>query len=140
MRYKKTGIVLFFILCLLALFIYNSCQHRDIIIQEAKIVSGVDKNLNPLKETTLFSKNTSKACCWLKWRDAKINTQVLTKWYYVTDDLPIYDYVLNIPKREGVANVVLAMPEGKTLPPGIYKVDILCGKKRLAKTLNFEIE
>jgi hypothetical protein len=62
------------------------------------------------------------------------------KWYYVTDDVPIYDYNLNIPKRDGIANVVLSMPEGKNLPSGLYKVDIFSGKKRLFKTLTFEIE
>jgi hypothetical protein len=58
----------------------------------------------------------------------------------VTDDVPIYDYNLNIPKREGIVNVVLSMPEGKNLPSGLYKVYIFSGKKRPTKTLSFEIE
>ncbi|MFA4934169.1 MAG: hypothetical protein WC574_07065 [Candidatus Omnitrophota bacterium] len=93
----------------------------------------------PIKVTNFFPKNTTKVCTWISWNNAKINTLVLVKWHYITDDVPIYDYNLTIPKREGVANVVLAMPEGKHLPAGLYKVDILSGKKHLTKTLTFEI-
>lgn len=140
MRYKRIGIILVILLILSAWFVYNTTRQRDIIIQEAKIVTGVDKDMSPLKVTSFFPKNTSKVSAWISWRNAKINTQLLVKWYYVTDDVPIYDYNLNIPKREGVANVVLSMPEGKNLPSGLYKVDIFSGKKRLTKTLSFEIE
>jgi hypothetical protein len=104
------------------------------------MVTGVDKEMAPLKVTNFFPKNTSKVSAWISWRNAKINTQLLVKWYYVTDDVPIYDYNLNIPKRDGIANVVLSMPEGKVLPSGLYKVTILLGKKQLAKPLTFEIQ
>lgn len=140
MRFGIMVIILVFIFTLAALFIYNSSKHRDIVIGEAKIVTGVDKEMAPIKVTDFFPKNTTKVCAWIKWLDAKINTQILVKWYYITDDIPIYDYTLTIPKREGVANVVLAMPEGKSLPSGLYKVDILSGKKLLTKSLTFEIE
>jgi hypothetical protein len=135
---KIIVILVFFILFIL--FIYNLNRHKDIIIQEAKIVTGVDKDMSPLKVTNFFPKDTSKVSAWISWKNAKINTQILVKWYYVTDDVPIYDYSLNIPKRDGVANVVLAMPEGKNLPSGLYKVYIFLGKKRPTKTLSFEIE
>jgi len=124
----------------LTLFIHNLNKQKGIVIQEAKIVTGVDKELAPLKVTNLFPKNTTKVCAWISWANAKINTQLLVKWYYVTDDTPIYDYSLNIPKREGIANVTLAMPEGKTLPSGLYKVRILLGKKQLTKPLTFEVQ
>jgi len=137
---KKTVLTFIAIAAVPALFTYHLSSHEGIIIREAKIVTGVDSDIRPLKVTNLFSKNTSKVCAWISWRDAKINTQLLVKWYYLTDDTPIYDYSLNIPKREGVANVVLSMPEGKTLPSGSYKVTISLGKKQLAKPLVFEIE
>jgi len=140
MRYRKTRIILVLLLILSVLYIYHLNTQRDIIIQEAKIVTGVDKEMAPLKVTNFFPKNTAKVSAWISWRNAKINTQLLVKWYYVTDDVPIYDYNLNIPKRDGIANVVLSMPEGKNLPSGLYKVDIFSGKKRLTKTLSFEIE
>ncbi|MCX5698062.1 MAG: hypothetical protein NTU54_08890 [Candidatus Omnitrophica bacterium] len=139
MDYKKI-IFLITLLILSALFLYNLSGHTDIIIRDAKIVTGVDKQLMPLKVTNFFPKNTSKVSAWISWRNAKINTQLLVKWYYVTDDVPIYDYNLNIPKKDGVANVVLSMPEGKVLPSGLYKVTILSGKKQLTKPLTFEIQ
>lgn len=140
-RFARSVTVLGSILILLFVFFINGLKKpRDIVIQEAKIVTGVDKDMSPLKVTNFFPKNTSKVSAWISWNNAKINEQVLVKWYYVTDDMPIYDYSLNIPKREGIANVVLALPEGKTLPSGLYKVTILLGKKRLSKPLTFEIQ
>jgi len=137
---RKIILILSTFLVLPVIFLYNPSRRIDIIIREAKIVTGVDKQLTPLKVTNFFPKNTSKVSAWISWRNAKINTQILVKWYYVTDDVPIYDYNLNIPKREGIANVVLSMPEGKILPSGTYKVTILLGKKRLTKPLTFVIE
>ena len=139
-RFLRRNIILVSIFILPTLFVYNLNKHVDITIQEAKIVTGVDKELKPLKVTNFFPKNTSKVSAWISWQDAKINSQISVKWYYATDDVPIYDYNLNIPKREGIANVVLSMPEGKTLPSGTYKVTILLGKKHLTKPLVFEIE
>jgi len=124
----------------LALLVHNVNKQKGIVIQEAKIVTGVDKEMAPLKVTNLFPKNTAKVCAWISWANAKINSQLLVKWYFVTDDTPIYDYSLNIPKRDGIANVVLAMPEGKTLPSGLYKVTILLGKKQLTRPLTFEVQ
>jgi hypothetical protein len=140
MRYRKTIIILVILVILALLWILNLNRQEGIIIQEAKMVTGVDKEMAPLKVTNFFPKNTSKVSAWISWRNAKINTQLLVKWYYVTDDVPIYDYNLNIPKRDGIANVVLSMPEGKNLPSGLYKVYIFAGKKRPIKTLSFEIE
>ena len=141
MKYKKIIILItLLIITLSAIVLYNLTRPTEIIIRDAKIVTGVDKQLTPLKVTNFFPKNTSKVSAWIRWRNAKINTQILVKWYYSTDDVPIYDYNLNIPKREGIANVVLSMPEGKTLPSGTYKVTILLGKKHLTRPLVFEIE
>jgi hypothetical protein len=138
---RKIKIILFGSFVLLILGVYSLTTNRkDIIIQEAKVVTGVDKNIMPLKVTNFFPKNTSKVCVWISWHSAKINTQILVKWYYLTDDIPIYNYVLTISKRQGVANVELSIPEGKSLPSGSYKADIFSGKKHLTKTLTFEIE
>jgi hypothetical protein len=140
-RFTISISVLISILILSCIFFINSLnKNKGIVIQEAKIVTGVDKDVTPIKVTNFFPKDTSKVSAWISWKNAKINTQILVKWYYVTDDTPIYDYSLNIPKRDGIANVVLAMPEGKTLPSGLYKVAILSGKKQLTKPLTFEVQ
>lgn len=124
-----------------AIFVLPGCSflNRDITITDAKIATGVDENLMPVKATDLFLKGTSKVSCWFQWRNAKINTQVLAKWHYVTDDVHILDYNFNIPKKDGMGSVALSMPEGKTLPAGSYKVGLYSGKK-LLKSLNFKME
>jgi hypothetical protein len=140
MRYRKTIIILTVFIFLAFLWILNLSRQQDIIIREAKIVTGVDKDMRPLKVTNFFPKDTSKVSAWISWQNAKINTQVLVKWHYLTDDVPIYDYNLNIPKKEGIANIALSIPEGKTLPSGSYKVTILLGKRQLTRPLTFEIQ
>jgi len=104
-----------------------------------EIVNAVDENLMPVKIMDVFPKGTSKVSCWIQWRDAKINTQILAKWHYVTDDIPILDYVFTIPKKEGMGSVTLTMPDGKNLPSGQYRVEIVLGK-RVLKSLAFRIE
>lgn len=142
MHNKIITIILIAIILALSLFwILSLSQQRNIIIQEAKMVTGVDKDMTPLKVTDSFPKNTPKVSTWISWKNAKINSQLLVRWYYVTDDVPIYDYNLNIPKKDGVANVIISMPEGKNLPSGLYKVSIFAtGKKRPIKILSFKIE
>jgi len=113
--------------------------NRDITISDAKIVTGVDENLMPVQVTDTFPRGTSKVSCWFQWRNAKMNKQLLAKWHYVTDDVHILDYNFNIPKKDGSGSVALAMPEGKTLPVGSYKVGLYLDK-RLLKSLNFKVE
>lgn len=116
-----------------------SIEGPKIRLVDAKLAMAVDKDLMPVKVTDVFPKGTSNVSCWIQWRDAEINTQVLTSWHYLTDDIHILDYSLNISKREGAGNVALSMPDGKTLPSGSYKVDIFLGK-RLLKSLKFTVE
>jgi len=126
---------------LAAIFILPGCSlfNRPITITNAKIVTNVDENLMPVNITDVFAKGTSKVSCWFQWKKAKINTQLLAKWHYVTDDVHILDYNFSIPKKEGMGSVVLSMPEGKTLPSGSYKVGLYLGK-RLLRSLNFKVE
>jgi len=111
----------------------------DITITDAKIVTDVDENLAPVQILDSFPAGTAKLSCWMKWRDAKINAEILTKWHYITDDIHIADQPFIIPKKDGMGSVELAMPEGRPLPPGEYKVDIVYGT-RLLKTLRFTVK
>ena len=106
---------------------------------DAKIATAVDENLMPLKVTDNFPKGTAKVSCWIKWRDTKINTELVASWHYITDDIHVLDYPFIIPKKEGTGSIVLAMPDGKNLPSGEYKVDLILGK-RVLKRLIFRIE
>jgi len=136
---KKIIILIAILLIGLAGFYAYSLLNRDIILVEAKIVTGVDDKLMPLNATDMFPQGTSKVSCWFRWRDARINTEILAKWHYVTDDVHILDYNFNIPKKDGMGSVTLTMPKGKTLPQGSYKVDLLLNK-RLLRSLTFKVE
>ena len=129
-------LTLFIIIC-----IVSGCSigSPNIHITDAKLVTAVDSNLMPVKVTDIFPKGTSKVSCWMQWKDAKINTQILASWHYLTDDIHILDYSFNIPKKEGFGSVALSMPDGKNLPSGSYKVDLLV-ENRLLKSLKFTIE
>lgn len=108
-------------------------------IVDAKTAASVNENLMPVDVKDRFPEGTSKVSCWFKWRDAKVNTPVLTKWHYVTDDIPVLDYEFNIPKKEGSGSVALTMPGGKKLPQGSYKVDLIVNK-RVVRSIKFAIE
>jgi len=134
---KKAIVVILFA----AIFTLPGCSllNRDITLTNAKIVTGVDENLMPVKAMNIFPKGTTKVSCWFQWRNAKLNTQVVAKWHYVTDDVHILDYNFNIPKKDGNGSVILSMPEGKVLPGGSYKVGLYLGKS-LLKSLDFSVE
>ena len=93
----------------------------------------------PLKITDTLPKGTNRVPCWIKWKDAKINTPLVARWHYITDDVHILDYTFIIPKKEGMGSMVLVMPDGQNLPSGSYKVDLLVGK-HLLKSLKFTVQ
>lgn len=137
---RNTSIVsAFAVLCITLWLGACSIINPDITIVDAKTASTVDENRMPVNITGSFPQGTSKVSCWFKWRDAKVNTQVLTKWHYVTDDIPVLDYQFNIPKKEGAGSVALSMPGGKKLPSGSYKVDLIANG-RLLRSLKFAVE
>ena len=114
-------------------------KNKGIVIIDAKIVSAVDEQMMPVKITDSFSKGTSKVSCWFQWRDAKVNTEIMAKWHYVTDNVHVFDHPFTISKKEGLGNVILRMPQGKTLPSGLYRIDLYLGD-RLLKSLNFRVD
>lgn len=131
--------VIAFILCV---FFSASCfliRRPEITIVDARIVTALDENLMPVKITDVFPSKTSRVGCWIQWRDAEVNSRITVKWHYVTDDIHVLDHVLNIPKKDGTGGVILNMPEGKTLPSGMYKVELFLDK-RLLKSLEFRVE
>jgi hypothetical protein len=112
---------------------------RDISIIEARTAESVDEDLMPVKATDIFPSGISSVSCWIRWRAAKINTQVTVRWSYVTDGIHILDHKMIIPKIEGFGSVTLSMPEGKLLPAGRYNIDLVI-KKRVIKSLGFTVE
>jgi len=137
---KKNYLIIVYLLLVTALAVSGCDIGGDRMhLVEAKIATAVDENLMPLKVTDNFPKGTDKVSCWIHWEDTKINTQIVASWHYITDDIHILDYPFIIPKKEGAGSIVLAMPDGKNLPSGQYKVDLMTGK-RLLKSLKFRIE
>lgn len=112
---------------------------RYINITDAKIVTAIDEKLMPIQITDKFPATTSKVVCWFQWKDAKVNTKIIAKWHYTTDDIHILDYAFAIPKKSGAGSVTLSAPEGKTLPVGQYKVE-LTAENYPIKSLTFKIE
>lgn len=138
MRIKLTLFAIISVLIALSLCAC-SIMNPDITLLDVKTAKDVDKNLMPVSVTETFPEGTSKISCWFKWRNAKVNTQVLTKWHYVTDDIPVLDYTFSIPKKDGTGSVALVMPGGKKLPSGSYRIDLVVNN-RILKSVNFTVE
>ncbi|MFH1441691.1 MAG: hypothetical protein ABIH18_06625 [Candidatus Omnitrophota bacterium] len=138
MSRKFYGIILFLFITLV-LFGCSLEKKPKLEITNAKIAAGIDEKLMPVKITDIFPQGTEKVYCWFEWKNAKINTPIAAKWYYVTDNIHILDYTFTIPRKKGTGSVSLSMPEGKTLPAGEYKLDLNKDKFTL-KTLTFTIQ
>ena len=124
------------------IFLFSSCSLLhigDIDIVDAKTVTAVDEKLMPVRIVDTFPKDTSKVVCWFQWKNAKVNIQIMAKWHYITDDIHILDYPFYIPKKAGTGSVALSAPEGKNLPAGEYRVQLVAGGY-VFKTANFKIE
>ncbi|MFA6320379.1 MAG: hypothetical protein WCY36_00790 [Candidatus Omnitrophota bacterium] len=131
-----------FVVCITLIFTLSACSlpgTRYIQITDAKIVTAVDEKLMPVQVTDKFPKDTSRVVCWFQWKKATVNTKLVAKWHYVTDDIHILDYAFTIPKKSGAGSVTLSAPEGKTLPVGQYKVE-LTAENYPIKSLTFTIE
>ena len=135
---KRIALLVF----ILAVFIQlTSCAKRaenNIHIISIKMAKGINEKYMPVDVTNLFTEGIVKVYCWFSWRDAEKNMEILAKWHYVTDDIPIVEYAFAVPRKEGVGSVSLSMPEGKVLPPGLYKVELMYGPRTL-KSLTFKV-
>lgn len=130
----------FYLAAITALFLLSACspQKNKIEILNAKMAKGVNEKLLPVEPAINFPFETTKIYCWFQWNNAEINTPIVASWQFVTDNIHILDYTLEIPRKEGFGSVSLTMPEGKNLPPGHYRVDLKKDKK-LLKSLNFKV-
>lgn len=127
---------------LLTAFILSSCclsPTTTINITDTKTASGIDEKLMPIGATNVFPEGTQKVFCCFQWKDTEVNTTVIARWYFVTDNIHILDYNFSIPRKQGSGSVSLTMPEGKKLPTGQYRVDLNFGKQTL-KSNTFKIQ
>lgn len=138
---KKTlGTILMVLLALsIALGGCDTFSQNKIGIVEIKMAKSIDVNIMPVDATNVFSKGTAKVYCWFKWKDAEINSQMMAKWHYVTENINILSYPIIIPRRSGSGSVALTMPRGKVLPSGAYRIDLVLDGRRL-KSCKFKVE
>ena len=136
----------FLIVALSALFIFSfALSGCDIFssgklkITDIKMASAINEKLAPVHPTGSFPNGTSRVYCWFGWRNAAANTQLMAKWYYISENINILNYPFNIPNRDGSGSVLLAMPEGQTLPSGSYKIDLII-YNHIIKSCEFKIK
>jgi len=108
-------------------------------VTDAKTATGVDEKLMPIKVMDVFPEGTRTVFCWFKWKNSEVNTAIVAKWYYVTDDIHVLNYTFRIPRKEGAGSVSLSMPEDKVLPSGSYRVDLVVDGHKL-KSRTFKVE
>ena len=111
---------------------------KDIRIVDATTSKGISDKLTPVSITNVFPAGTTVVNCWFRWSNAQPNTSITDSWHYLTYDINILDYAFDIPRKNGSGGVSLAMPAGKDLPAGQYRVDLKKGK-RLLRTLTFRV-
>ena len=138
----KKSLILALIILLMASFAASGCQilyFGKLRIIEIKMAPGISENLMPIKPTDSFPSGTSRVFCWFKWVNAEVNSQIVAKWHYTSENINILNYSLTIPRRDGSGSVLLSMPEGKTLPAGSYRID-LTRNNHILKSCEFNIE
>lgn len=141
MRTKSFKIAIAMAVALLAACLIAGYCKREaykFVLIDAKIAANVDDKFLPVDVTDNFFSGTSKVYCWFQWKDAPKDTKIISHWYYVTENIPILDYTFMIPRKNGTGSVSLEMPQGKSLPEGIYHVELLLKNKKL-KSLAFKV-
>ena len=127
---------------LAASFAISGCQifsSEKFKVTEIKMAPAISENLTPIKPANLFSIGTSRVFCWFKWENAEINSKIIAKWHYTSENINILDYAFSIPRRDGAGSLLLSMPEGKTLPSGSYRIDLVVNN-HILKSCEFKIE
>lgn len=137
---KSTSFKILIIIFLLASFFGSGCNSKPdkFVLVDARVATGIDDKFMPTNVTNKLPAGTAKVYCWFQWRDAPKDTKILAHWHYASEDVSILDYTFIIPKKNGVGSVSLEMPQGKTLPIGTYRVDLLLQNKRI-KSVAFSV-
>jgi hypothetical protein len=127
------------LVCLFIALAVVSCARQALTFVDAKIATNIDEKLMPVQIASTFPSGTKQVFCWFKWENATVGTKVTARWHFVTDNIHILNYEFTIPRKEGSGGVSISMPEGKQLPEGTYRVDLMAGTTKL-KTLTFKVE
>ncbi|MDD5429050.1 MAG: hypothetical protein PHI58_07465, partial [Candidatus Omnitrophica bacterium] len=131
MRIKKTSLLLLSAILLIFLAM-PGCQLLSlgkVKITEMKTAPSLSEDYMPVGATDTFPSGTQKVYCWFSWHNAEANTQIVAKWRYISQNISIINHTFTLPRREGSGSVLLTMPEGKTLPSGSYRIDMVMDKR-----------
>lgn len=135
---KRTALLILILAISIQLTSCAKREEKNIDVISVKMAKGINEKYMPVDITNIFPEGTVKVYCWFSWRDAEKNMEILAKWHYITDDIPIVEYSFAVPRKEGVGSVSLSMPEGKALPTGLYRVELKHGKVVL-KSMAFKV-
>ena len=131
---KQSFKILLLVLLFCAAPVLSLAEDAPLQIVDMKAAQNVDEKFQPVNPAESFPAATAKVFCWFKWKDGQVNDQIVAKWTYLTEKISILDYKVTLPRHEGSGGVAMSMPEGKTLPPGLYEIKLTAGGKELKST------
>jgi hypothetical protein len=111
----------------------------EIKVTDIRTASGISDQYEPVGAAAVFPLGTAKVYCWFQWENAPDGTALKARWTYLTKKIKIFEYPVSIPKTAGAGGIAMAMPKGRSLPPGAYRVELLDDKKKPVKSLDFSV-
>lgn len=100
-------------------------------ISDAKMCAEVNADRKPVRVTSEFPPGTRDVYCWFAWKNARPGLRITSRWYYEAASIHILTLPVSLTRVSDDGVLSLRMPEGKTLPPGSYRLDLSIGKKVL---------
>jgi hypothetical protein len=117
----------------------GAAEAGSIHVTEIRMASGIDERYEPVGPTEAFPIGTAKVYCWFSWENAPADMALKARWTYLTKKIKIFEYPVSIPKSSGAGGIAMAMPKGRSLPPGAYRIELLDERKKAVKSLDFSV-
>ena len=108
-------------------------------LTDVKMCRALNELQKPQGVTTEFPAGTEVVYCWFSWQEAPPNTELVSRWVYVTDNIQVLDVPVRLTRDTSSGVFVLRMPTGKPLPGGMYKVDLMADGT-VIRTIPFNVQ
>lgn len=109
-------------------------------ITEAASSLKIDGEYCPVEAMDVFPPDTSKVYVCVRFRGAPKDGKLTFRWFYTGREEYLIDtQVQKVAGPEGRAYSALVMAQGKFLPPGSYRVEIIAGDE-LQENVIFIVE
>lgn len=105
-------------------------------ITDAVMCQGLDGEQRPVGIVSAFPEGTEHVQGCFSWTGATSHRQVIGRWHYTTQGIHILDVPVTVAEAVGTGIVSLQMPQGKALPAGSYRLDLMVQGK-VAQTASF---